>query len=517
MKRGREGPASAPPNPKLKMLLLTTGLRPVSSPNILAAYRRQYYSICGARRKGVVYLVDARLEELQFETEATDPDACGSWAKVAYVREPDVPGGSPVLDGDGAVRLKTQAEMYRIDRAHPVHYLRHCGHYSRGYLEALCPSDDDDEEFPVTVAYLWNALTDGVGATTPHESRGATIFVGEGTYSRAKGFVARRATDGAPFCDADYERGTTDPSRASHFFRAATGSEFRELVAQRRAVYATGGVPWLTVATMQPDFVVDGVPRKDLPNAYARAVLDAVRDGELIWVGNSAGACAMSYALGPLTADGTARMVRPNAPYHDYGARGELGIKWLYPGIGEYVGVPHRLVFRPHITFDANYLGYQGRALAATRSLSNAASAPSHDLWACLLCDYDFDGGASDAFEISAGRCTFHVGKCATAPFALGDDLRAELAELGRDHASCAPDGKLARQPTGVPKAGFSFEWKPSDGEIICAGPHTTDDIPPFRLYADEYGPLMDAPPTYAVQATETPRHFANRAHAFFT
>ena len=47
----------------------------------------------------------------------------------------------------------------------------------------------------------------------------------------------------------------------------------------------------------------------------------------------------MSFALGPLNADGTSRTVRPNGAAYDFGARGELGIKWLYPGVGEYVGV----------------------------------------------------------------------------------------------------------------------------------------------------------------------------------
>lgn len=504
VKQGTNGPCTTPPNPKLKFLLLSSGITKKSSPNILQAYRRLYESSSSAARRGVVYLLDARLEDLQFAHEYCDPAEDGDCDKVAYVRKPDAPGGAPVLGPDGAPRLKTQAELVKIGKATPQYMLRHFGHIAAGTLEVLCPSEDPNEEFPITVAYLWTEVTGGLnedsdvsaqpGVTAGH-NHAHQIFAGVGTYSRANGFVARCADGGAPYTAADYERPMPTPSKQSHFFRAVTDDEWGGIIASHRATYVTGGVPWFGVSAMQPNFVVDGTSRPDMPNAYAREVLDTVKDGELVYTGNSAGACLLSFALGPLTADGTARPVRPGATAHDYGARGELGIKWLYPGIGEYVGMPHRLVFRPHITFDPSTLGYQGRALAASCSLESAASAPQFDVWAVLLADYDFDNAKSDAFEISGGSCHFHVSSCDTACYPLTDEARAELKELG--HIACAEGATLVRQPSGVPQDGFSFTWHPNDGEIIGGGPRTNAQHV-FRLYADEHGPLMGAPPSFS-------------------
>ena len=379
VKQGTNGPCTTPPNPKLKVLLLSSGIQKKSSPNILKAYRRLYESSSSAARRGVVYLIDARLEELQFAHEYCDPAEDGDCDKVAYVRKPDAPGGAPVLGPDGAPRLKTQAELAKIAKATPQYMLRHFGHFSNGYLEMMCPSEDPNEEFPITVAYLWTEVTGGLnedsdvsaqpgarrrasltGATAGH-NHAHQIFAGVGTYSRANGFVARCADGGAPYTAADYERPMPTPSKQSHFFRAVTDDEWGGIIASHRATYVAGGVPWFGVSAMQPNFVVDGASRPDMPNAYAREVLDTVKDGELVYVccfyraiqcqcasragqpvkkmclvrppsytGNSAGACLLSFALGPLTADGTARAVRPGATAHDYGARGELGIKWLY-------------------------------------------------------------------------------------------------------------------------------------------------------------------------------------------
>lgn len=288
VKKGTHGPSPDPVNPNLKMMLMSGGLRPVSSRKQREAYARMYAGGgASARRKGVVYLIDARLEELEFEIWAADPDECSAWTKVAYKREPDVPGGAPVCGADGRVLLKSQEELFAIGRPAPVWMLRHKRHFSNGFLESLCPSDDPDEEFPVTVAYLWSKLTGGKDADAstsvhdksfqrrtsasapfvpgrtstlpPSADHQHTIYVGEGTFSRSRGYVARRADDGRPYDDADYERASTDPSKPSHFFRAVSAEQWKELLAGRRTVFTAGGVPWYCVAAMQPDFVIECV------------------------------------------------------------------------------------------------------------------------------------------------------------------------------------------------------------------------------------------------------------------
>ena len=228
---------------------------------------------------------------------------------------------------------------------------------------------------------------------------------------------------------------------------------------------------------------------------YGRAILDNVKEGKCIYVGQSAGTVCMSYTLGPITTDATQIALGPNEDEDSslqLGPRGMLGVKWLFPGLGSYVGLPHRIVFRPHATFSVERCAYGGRALGIGKvksALKHDASSVKHDIYGAILMDYDYDSGQGDVLEISGGEITYHVG------YSDKSDPLTEAAKstLRPFHSEFANREVLPRQPPGNNPAGWSFAWGPKDGEVVAAGPRAT--IRPFHLYASSLGPLSDAPP----------------------
>ena len=429
---GKEGPLLKSNN-ALRMIFTSCGLTRNSSEAALDFYKRLYTEGRPSKRSGLVYLVDAR--------KLTKP--CKN-----------------------ARQLRDEGEM------------------GGGSLEVLMKDADDGA--PIFNCYLSGG--DSLGADGKPEYK---IMVGEGVWQGGK-FIPKK-TDGSfypasgPKSDFDEpEKGCWDT--CTEFFKAVTDKEFEALLQSVRTVYACGGVTWCVVHALQPNFVDDGVELTNCPNPYSRSLLDMVKTGQVVYVGASAGTVAMSYALGPLTTD--AMIHKDEDDDHiDFGPRGELGLKWLYPGLGEYLGIPHNLVLKPHITFDTAQGSYQGRD-AATAKLANALIGLKHDAYCCLLVDNDFDKQQGECLAIYQGRVSFCVAKCD-----VSDPLSAEVREELNGFAWPFHGERLRRQPPAVPVEGFAFEWEPSLGDIIAAGPRRSKCVAhPFRVFASSSGALPDAP-----------------------
>ena len=162
---------------------------------------------------------------------------------------------------------------------------------------------------------------------------------------------------------------------------------------------------------------------------------------------------------------------------------------------GTYLGIPHRLVFRPHIKFNPKRLAYKGKALALDK-VRDAISTVSHkyDVIAALACDYSYRKGTSDHVMICGGVVTFLAGFSDDAAPLSKDALAVLLRLEGPAGFTWRMDhGKEVRvQPEGVPEEGFAFIWAPADGEIVAAGPKAPKAI---RPYVSSFCPLADAPP----------------------
>lgn len=192
------GPNLVPPNPKLKLLLTSSGLMPDSAPTQLEAYRDL---VASAEGNAILFLLDAKLLTLQFTALHSDPAKSNDQKMVAYRREPDEPGGMPVYDKTGGLLMKSQAELLAdgygggtAGHASPDYSLRHVGHFSNGHLEILSQGKPNT---PIFLSYLWDEghTVDGI----PQYS----IFVMRGYYTDGV-FTAQKVT-GEDFSESDYE------------------------------------------------------------------------------------------------------------------------------------------------------------------------------------------------------------------------------------------------------------------------------------------------------------------------
>ena len=147
------GPDPRPANPALKLILTSAGLMPSSASELLQAYHKLVGTI-PAGRKGVLYLLDAKLKTLQWHYQGNiDPARHNGEKYVAYRREPDVPGGKPLLDANGKAIKKTQAELLGIGYAGASYSLKHIKSYSNGHLDIVA-AGEAGEAVPVFLSYL---------------------------------------------------------------------------------------------------------------------------------------------------------------------------------------------------------------------------------------------------------------------------------------------------------------------------------------------------------------------------
>lgn len=481
-------------NPHLKMLLTSGGLMPTSASDQIQTYNKMFNQTVG---HGILYLLDAKMYTLQFQRTMVDPQKVNDAKWVAYKREPDVPGGKPIRickpacpEGDSKCEaecglvMKTQDELMHIGYASALYTLRHSGHYSNGHVSVL-EGPDAKSETPVYLSYLWydGEILDDV----PQYK----ILLGEGLIRGGK-FNAKK-TNGAEFTEDDYSKSwsATMDSTENPFFRYVSAAEFEKIVQGVKTMFSCGGDTFLTIKALEPSFrdrngdLVKRSGNQAQANPYGLAVLEAVKSGSVIYVGQSAGTVAMSWIVGQLTKDPSSTcdtcnfniMKNASSDEHlDLGPEGLLGKTWLFPGLGEYLNIPYRLVFRPHLDIMANCsFTPNARALLGVADFLDApVGAFKHNVYGVVMSDYNFHQGHSDMVEISGSTVRYHVGYCPK------DTAKAEVGKM-----RCS----MACQPSGNSPEGWSFTWQPSDGDVYADGPKAKKR---FRMFSDTHGTLSE-------------------------
>uniref|UniRef100_A0A7S2C0B7 Uncharacterized protein n=1 Tax=Haptolina brevifila TaxID=156173 RepID=A0A7S2C0B7_9EUKA len=480
------GPDMTPANPKLKMLLTSAGLMPTSAPELLERYATLQKATPG---NGVLYLMDAKLKTLQWPSSPSDPVKDNGGKYVTYRREPEEKGGTPVLDADSKPVPKGQSELASYGY-HSVEYaLRQNHHYSNGHLDVVA-AGAEGEAVPVYLSYLGYAA-DGLDADGKPRY---TILLAKGQYKDGV-FSLEKADGSGEFSEVDFDAATTYTHEGNAAFKKVSDAEFKAAVDSVSTVWSCGGVTWLTVLNLQPFFVDDGKVLST-PNPYGKTILDAVKAGEVVYVGQSAGSVAMSYNIGPLTTDPADLQLEMDDEdgAESINLNAELGKKMLQPGLGVYLGMPYRLIFRPHLTFKPDKVGYAGKALA-TRKLAEmltdgVGADASHNIYCAITADYNFKKGMGDVVEIADGNVSYHVGYCDEAS-ELPASGKAVLEKLHPEFAK-ANGSAFRKQPPNNDPRGRAFTWAPANGDVVAAGPGATK---PFHLAVSSEGPMTTMAP----------------------
>lgn len=364
--------------------------------------------------------------------------------------------------------------------------LHHRGFYGNCHVGELACFEEDT---PVYIAYLWYNGKLVNGQPDYH------IMVGKGAYKGGT-FVAYRTADGGEFTEEDYNEFSSYSTESDHFFGPCSGAEFEELVTSVQVAYGCGGVPYLPISHFQPHFVDDG-KKTNVVNPYGKAILDNVKAGNIVYVGMSAGAMVFGWTLGPLTTDPDQLMLVDERDDGikdvDLGARdAELGSFWLFPGLGTYVGMPYDISYKVHLAFEPSRMAYDGTAQKASAVVKVVSGILAKDKYVALLVDYDWYKGQGDALEVSNGGLKYHVGYSAEED-PVPPAFKQQLDALKYSAIT------LPRQPPGNPATGWSFDWKPTDGETFAAGPKAKR---PFHLYASSEGLMPDGNPAYPTVVT---------------
>jgi len=279
------------------------------------------------------------------------------------------------------------------------------------------------------------------------------------------------------------------------WWRQASADDFAKIVSSVKTIWSTGGNPFLTVLSLSPFYnTADGRPTK-FPNFYGLAILDAVRRGDAIYMGQSAGSVAMSFALGPLTGDAAVFEIEEADNVHrklDLSENGILGRSWMFPPAQEYLGIPYRLIFRPHLRVNANTLSFGGSSMGAHRideALDHSEHGCEHDSFVVLMQDYEYDNGRGDSVWIHNGKVYYLVSK-SDDEIEIPTDATPNLPKL---HSKWVDEHRKVRvQPPCVPAGGMTLEWDPKRGELKASGPGCQI---PFHLYITEQSMMPDAPP----------------------
>jgi len=498
-------------NPLLKMLLTSGGLMPTSVSDQIQTYYKMFNQTVG---HGILYLLDAKMYTLQFQRTMVDPDHVNNEKWVAYKREPDVPGGKPVRvcktacpDGNATCEgkcdlvMKTQEELMRIGYASALYTLRHASHYSNGHIRIL-QGPEGNSETPVYLSYLWY---DG---EVRHDVPQFKILLGQGLIRGGK-FIAKKA-NGEEFADEDYLKpwATTMDSTETDFFQYVSPAKFERIVQGVKTIFSCGGDTFLTIKALQPSFrdrkgeLVKRSGNQEQANPYGLAILTAVKWGSVIYVGQSAGTVAMSYMVGTLTKDPSSTCEsckfnllqnQSSAEQVDLGPMGLLGKTWLFPGLGDYLKIPYRLVLRPHLEFltDCSFTPNADALKGLSQFLEAPVGAFKHNVYGVVMSDYNFSIGLSDMLEISGKTVRYHVGFCPKSGALVSDKVKAKVGEMHPQWV--AEHSQMPCQPSGNTPEGWSFTWQPSDGDVYAAGPKAKK---PFRMFADMHGPLAEAPPS---------------------
>jgi len=247
-------------------------------------------------------------------------------------------------------------------------------------------------------------------------------------------------------------------------------------------------VTWLTVLNLCPYLHGSAGRLLDDPNVYAQSILGPVKNGDTIYVGQSAGTVALSYALGKLTDDKTTPILNNYLLElrQFFLNKTGLGDEWLFPSIGTYLGIPYGLVLRPHLRLDpgCRITKNVGNVARLEHSPSLRTEGKGLELWAVIMADYDFHKGRGDLLQLFEGEVTYLVG----------------MASSGTSSNDC-PGNSDSRLVQPQLKGEYSFHWTPAVGEVYAAGPCAPL---PFRVFTSLDGPVAGVPPFPRVASNDS-------------
>jgi len=457
-------------NTNLKLMLTSAGLMTESAPGQLQAYQELKDSIPKAPEAGVLYLLDAKIPTLQY----------------------------PVLNQE-EVKDKTMSDLANNGYAGVMYTLREKLHYSNGHLGALLP-----EGGPVYLSYL---EMDFNYSGTSHWIIPSKIMLAEG-YFDGTHFQAKRI-DGTYFDEKDYEEKLHYNADENQVFKSATEEDFTGLMAKLKTIYSCGGVTWRTVKALTTFEHFGGYLNvKPSRNHYGETILECVKSGSCVYVGQSAGTVALSYNVGGLTSDPSkVKHEIHNGSFEDEDFASELGHDMHSSVLAQNLNMPRGLVFRPHLRFDGRECHYSANVeglqklhdetelvpYLRARPASKRATAP-YPVFAAIMSDYDFPKGKGDCIEMSNGIIKYHVG-ATDGTYDLSAECVQRLQNIATESGTPAFESQKTQpskcriQPDGNGER--SFTWTPSDDEIYAAGPKAEK---PFRVYASSKGPMEDGP-----------------------
>jgi len=281
------------------------------------------------------------------------------------------------------VILKTQQQLSITgDEYADAHWnMRNHGSYGNVHLSIVTENVD---ETPVWVTYL---AYEGKWIDGKPDYK---ILVGKGVMRKGK-FVAYKSDGKTEFTEKDYESKCDYDADGDFFFKQTNDDEFAKLVESVQVIHGVGGIPVLPILRWQPHFLHDGHDSK-VDNPYGKPILDALKSGKAVYIGMSAGSMVFSWCIGPLTSDPDELTIMgtDGEPHKvNLGPQKDLGKFWLFPGIGQYIGVPHDISLKCHKRFDAvkcKYAGNakNGRSIVRRRYFTTWATTTSRLRWVTM-------------------------------------------------------------------------------------------------------------------------------------
>ena len=89
-----------------------------------------------------------------------------------------------------------------------------------------------------------------------------------------------------------------------------TPQQFKDIVEGVKMIYSCGGNTFALLRQLQPCFVRTSTANQpamqtNVENPYGKTILDNVKEGKVVYIGQSAGTCCLDYAMGKATVDAT--------------------------------------------------------------------------------------------------------------------------------------------------------------------------------------------------------------------
>ena len=136
--------------------------------------------------------------------------------------------------------------------------LRHVGAFSFCHLDVVLGHHAPDENMPVYVSYMW----DDYETSSGHD---CTILLAKGRWQHGH-FTAELADGSGDFAESDYESSHAYDGQPSRWFKAVSGRDFGRVVDSMQTIFFCGGVTFLAVKALLPNFMDEGQELAEYPN-----------------------------------------------------------------------------------------------------------------------------------------------------------------------------------------------------------------------------------------------------------